>query len=555
MEKSHHNHPVDLDELYKRINELENRLARLEEGSLPSRDRELIRSPRTAESQNTPDSQSISSQNESVESRIGEYGMAWMGNIVLLFGILFLTQFLQNNNQEVFSLLFGFISVAGIYLAGHFTKRAFPYMSQLFTYNGHIMLFIISMRMYVFSGSRIIENALIGYGIVLLVIAALIYLAFKNRSQVLAVIVWIMTVITALYSNSTHLMLSLTMVIAGSSIFFASRNGWWIGLIISVFLVYFTFLVWIMGDPFVSGSFKIIPNHQFGYIYLFASALLYSSLAMIQKSDRRIANFLTAGIIFNGIGFSFILTLAVLAFFTDNYSLYFGLIATFCMAYSILLQARGNWKAIAAIYAIYSFVSLSISIAGIYGFPLAFFLLSIQSLLVVSMALWFRSRFIVIMNTILYIGLLITYLATPDILIHINFSFAVVALITARIMNWKKKRLEIRTEVIRNIYLFIGSIMILYSLQHAVPTQFVTLSWTLTALLFFVLSVLIKNMKYRWLAIITMVITVFYLFIVDLQNISLGYRIVALLFISVISLGISIFYNRRLKHKEKEEEK
>ena len=239
-----------------------------------------------------------------------------------------------------------------------------------------------------------------------------------------------------------------------------------------------------------------------------------------------------------------------MAFFTDDYFLYFGLIAAFCMGYSILLQARGTWKIVAAIYAIYSFVSLSISIAGIYNFPLAFFLLSIQSLLVISMALWFRSRFIVIMNTILFIGLLIAYLATADSLTMINFSFAVVALVTARVMNWKKKRLELRTELIRNIYLFIGSIMILYSLHHAVPAQFVTLSWTLSALLFFVLSVWIKNIKYRWLAIITMVITVFYLFIVDLKSISLGYRIVALLFISIISLGISIFYNKRLKSKD-----
>ena len=107
----------------------------------------------------------------------------------------------------------------------------------------------------------------------------------------------------------------------------------------------------------------------------------------------------------NGLGFSFILTLAVLAFFTENYFTYFGLIAAFSMGYSIWLQSRGAWNSIAAMYAIYSFVALSISIAGIYKFPLAFFLLSIQSLLVVSMALWFRSRFIVIMNTLLFIGL------------------------------------------------------------------------------------------------------------------------------------------------------
>ncbi len=476
--------------------------------------------------------------------------MAWLGNIVLLFGILFLTQYLQKNGQEAFSVLLGLISVAGIYVAGRYSKKALPYMSRLFTYNGHIMLFILSMRIYLFQGSRMIENAWVGHGVVLLVVVALIFLAFRNKSQVLAVLVWIMAIIAALYSNSTHLMLLITVGVTGSSIFFASRYGWWVGLIFSICLIYFSFLVWIMGNPFLSGSIQIISHHQFGYIYLFVCAISYSLLAMLPKLEPVPTRFLTAGIILNGIGFSIIFILAVLAFFTDDYFLYFGLIAAFCMGYSILLQARGTWKIVAAIYAIYSFVSLSISIAGIYNFPLAFFLLSIQSLLVISMALWFRSRFIVIMNTILFIGLLIAYLATADSLTMINFSFAVVALVTARVMNWKKKRLELRTELIRNIYLFIGSIMILYSLHHAVPAQFVTLSWTLTALLFFVLSIWIKNIKYRWLAIITMVITVFYLFIVDLKSISLGYRIVALLFLSIISLGISVFYNKRLKSKE-----
>ena len=548
MENEPHNHHADFDQLNNRISDMEKRLVQLEEKAAHPGGKRLITYSATTVSGTASISERPTGQNESFESRIGEYGMAWLGNIVLLFGILFLTQLLQKSDRELFSLLFGFVSVAGIYLAGYYTKRSFPYMSQLFNYNGHILLYIISMQMHFFSGNQIIENAFIGHGIVLLIIMALIYLGFRNKSQILVVIVWIMAVVTAIASNSTHLMLSLMVGITGTSLFFAARNSWWVGLIISIVLVYFTFLVWIMGNPFVSGSFEIIPDHQFGFIYLFTCALSYSFLAMLLKSARVPEHFMKAGIIMNGLGFSFILTLTVLAFFTENYFTYFGLIAAFSMGYSIWLQSRGVWKSIAAMYAIYSFVALSISIAGIYKFPLAFFLLSIQSLLVVSMALWFRSRFILIMNTLLFIGLLITYLATTDSLISIDFSFAIASLITARILNWKKKRLEIRTELIRNIYLFIGAAMILYSLKHAVPAQFVTLFWALTAMLFFLLSVLIKNIKYRWLAIITMIVTVLYLFIVDLKNISLGYRIIALLFISVISLGISIFYTRRLKN-------
>ena len=80
--------------------------------------------------------------------------------------------------------------------------------------------------------------------------------------------------------------------------------------------------------------------------------------------------------------------------------------------FSILfLKFKSEWKFAAPLYAIYSFVMLSVSVYGYYKLPNAFFMLSVESLLVVSMALWFRSKFIVIMNGILYILLLVTYLS------------------------------------------------------------------------------------------------------------------------------------------------
>ena len=336
MEDNPNNVHTEFDQLNRRINDLDKRVAQLEEELDHPRGRSLITYSSTTESERVAGTQNTTAQNETLESKMGEYGMAWLGNIVLLFGILFLTQLLQKNDQKVFALLLGIASVAGIYLAGSFTRKSFPHMSRLFIFNGHILLYIISMQVYILPGSRTIENAVVGYGIVLLVIAALIYLGFRSKSQVLVVIVWIMAVVTAIASNSTHLMLSILVGITGTSLFFALKNGWWVGLIISLVLVYFTFLIWIMGNPFANGSFKIIADHQFGYVYLFTCALSYSLLAMFQKSDRVREQFLNAAIILNGLGFSFILTFAVLAFFTDNYFVYFGLIAAFCMGYSIL---------------------------------------------------------------------------------------------------------------------------------------------------------------------------------------------------------------------------
>ena len=101
----------------------------------------------------------------------------------------------------------------------------------------------------------------------------------------------------------------------------------------------------------------------------------------------------------------------------------------------------------------------------------------------------------------------------------------------------------------RNIFLISGFIMTLVSLYRAVPSHFVTLSWTLAAGLFFILSLILRNVKYRWLAISTMIVTAFYFFLFDLRHVSIGYRIIALLVIAIISLSFSTFYTRRIKKK------
>jgi len=92
--------------------------------------------------------------------------------------------------------------------------------------------------------------------------------------------------------------------------------------------------------------------------------------------------------------------------------------------------------------------------------------------------------------------------------------------------------------------------MVLYALIHAVPKQFVTLSWTLAALVYFLISILLKNVKYRYMALGTVICAAFYLFIVDLARIEIVYRVLALLFLAAISIGISIYYTNRIKKSD-----
>lgn len=484
-----------------------------------------------------------------LESKVGEFGLSWLGNIVLFFGISFIVQYIQNLGFQLISSAIGYISVAGIFVLAHFLKKPYPRMATLFNLNAWLLLFYVTLRLHFFTANPIISGKSTGLILIILVTAVQLFFSIRKHSTLLTGTTMALLSVIAVVSNTTHFMLIITVVLAAMAVILLFRYEWIRLFNLSIVLSYLVTLIWLLNDPFMSNELQIIKTHNNGYLYLFAIGAIYSLIAMAKKSETITVNRVVGSMVLNGLGFSFLLLLYTLSFFKDNYVLMFASVSAFCLLFSVLLQLRSEWKITAALYALYGFVTLSVTLHGIYKFPDVFFLLAIQSLLVVSMAIWFRSRFIVIMNTLLFITLLIFYLSTSSLINGVNISFSFVALITARILNWKKDRLTIKTDLLRNIYLVAGFIMVLVTLYHLIPARYITLSWTAVAVIYFVLSVILKNVKYRYLALASMIAAAFYLFIIDLAKIELIYRIIALMFLAVISIGLSIFYTKRSKRK------
>jgi len=152
-------------------------------------------------------------------------------------------------------------------------------------------------------------------------------------------------------------------------------------------------------------------------------------------------------------------------------------------------------------------------------------------------------------NSVLYMGILVIYLLGTHPVGRISFCFAFVAFATARILNLKKERLTLRTDLMRNMYLAALFLTLLFAFYHAVPGRYITLSWTAVAAGYFLLSFILRNIKYRWMAIATLLVTVIYLFLVDLANLSVGYRVIAFLFLAVISISASLYYTNRMRKR------
>jgi hypothetical protein len=495
-------------------------------------------------------SDTFNEEEKGLESQIGRFGLAWLGNIVLLFGISFLTQYLMILGHRFLSIIFGYSAAAAIfYLAGNL-KKTNVYLAFMFKMNAQILLFYITLKLHFFSLFPVISNKAISVVLLLLIVTFQAYLSIHNKSQAFAALSVFFALTTAIIGDTTHFMLPLVMLAAAGAIYYFYRFNWGPLLIVTIFLTYISFFLWLFGNPLMGHQMQMISEHHFGVIYLFGLGACFSIVLLFRTKETSYDSFLIGVTFTNGILFTFILLLVVLRFFSTDYVSLFTAITICCLIYSTILHLRSDWNFGSAFYALYGFMAMSIALYGLFGLPLVYLLLSVQSLIVVSMALWFRNRLIAVLNSFLFMAILTVYLLSSKSVNGVNFSFALIALVSARIINWKRSRLQIQTDLIRNLYLIEGFLMVLYALFHAVPRQFVTLSWTLAALLYFSLSFILKNVKYRYMALGTMICAAFYLFIVDLARIEIIYRVLALLFLAAISIGISIYYTNRIKKSD-----
>jgi hypothetical protein len=533
-------------ELLIKFNELENRVSQIEYAIKRKKE------PVTIEDTEVPEAvRQIKDITDGslLESKIGESGLAWLGNLVLFFGMVFLVEHLQKSGFQIFAPLLGYAAVTGIFFLSYYLKENYPRMSRIFNLNAYLLLFYVTLNLHYFTLNPVIKNNVLGLVFVALVPAVQLIISLKNRTPLLTGFSIILFSIVGIVSDATHFMLPIAVFIAATGVFTLHRFGWMRLLYLSISFSYLVFLLWFMNNPIMGHPLQAVQEASFGYLYLFSIGFIYSLPSLFKESEKITSGNVVGAIVLNGLGFSILLLLFILTFFADDFVALVSSISLFCLFYSVLLKIRSEWKITAALYALYGFVTMSAAIHGIYDFPRAYFLLAIQSLLVVTMAIWFRSRFIVVMNTLLFLILLTFYLKTSDQINGVNISFSITALLTARILNWKKDRLTIKTDLLRNVYLLTAFIMVLVTLYQLVSASYVTLSWTAAALVYFIMSLILRNVKYRYLALGTMLAATFYLFIIDLARIELVFRIMAFMFLAVISIGLSIYYSRRSKRK------
>jgi hypothetical protein len=194
---------------------------------------------------------------------------------------------------------------------------------------------------------------------------------------------------------------------------------------------------------------------------------------------------------------------------------------------------------------------LALSTAIVYEFriPNAFIWLCWQSLIVISTAVWFKSKFIITANFFIYIMILVLYIFLADGYSYVSLSFGAVALTTARILKWKQDTVELKTAQMRNSYLIITLLFIPFILHNIMPEGFAALSWVGVAVLYYIFSLILESRKYRWMAVLTLLMSIIYISVLGLMSGQLIYKIISFLVLGSVLIAISVLYGR-MKNKQ-----
>lgn len=541
-----------MEQILERLQSLETRLSVIEARFGTGKRTEVDVRPESL-SENTvpsePEDEKAELDEAVIESRIGEYGLAWLGSLVLFFGIIFLMTFTTNLGYPVLSSILGYASSIGVFILAYFLRRSFPHMVFMLNISGHLLLYYSTLRLYFFSAHPLIPMKEIDLLLIVLVIGIQLFFALKEKSELRTGIAMVLAVATALMGDQVNITLPMLTLVSVSAFYFFVRYAWWRLFLLLLVLVYLSHLLWLMDNPLLGHPLEMISPKMYSSIYLFITGAIFSCTALVRKKQTEPEKGLNAMILLNAFCFSVVILIVTLLFFENKYVGLFSVISAFCLAFSVLLKIMTKSRFTPSFFACFGFMALSVSVYGLVKLPAAYFWLTLQSFLVVSIALWFRSRIIVVANAFLYLGLLVIYLSFSPSIDRVNFCFAFVAFATARIQNWKKERLTLKTDLMRNMYLIILFFTMLFAFYHAIPGRYITLSWTAVAAAYFILSMILHNIKYRWMAIATILVTVVYLFLVDLAHLSVGYRVIAFLFLAVISFSASLYYTKRIKKK------
>jgi len=541
-------HPSPLEDTPAlRLAQLEARIARLEAhtglAADPAPAPVTLAPPTTAAT-----AASAASSEDELEFEVGQNWFAKVGIVVLTLGAGFTVSLPYASLPAGTPSLIGAALAAGLFGLSRWARHSFEQLSGYFRGVAMTLLYFATLRLYFFGPQPILgTDTWSGRLPLVLVVALNLVLAWRRRSPWLAGLALAMGYATALAIGAASFALPAIVLLTALAAAGALRGRWPALVLAAIPLGYATYFLWAAGNPLLGHPFHFTDHPAISPAFVLATALLLAGAALLRANRGEEDGVTNASSALNcaiGYGVFLVHTAAALGpVFTVAHlaasAVFLGIAVAFWM------QERSRVSTF--LYAMTGYMALSMAILKATAAPELFVWLSVQSVVVVATAIWFRSRFIVVANFLIYVMIVLGYVIVAQRETGISLGFGLVALVSARILNWQRDRLELKTELMRNSYLLVAFVVFPYALYHLVPGRHVGLAWVGLALFYYAMNLIVRNQKFRWMGHATLLLTSLYIVVVGTSSFGPVYRVLSFLALGTVMLAVSLVFTRLRK--------
>ncbi len=482
--------------------------------------------------------------NDELELRIGQFWLPKLGILVFIMGVIFFLTLPFAGVPALLPSIAGYTLALGILALAYFGKKSFAQLNFYFIGGSAVIAFLSTLRLYFFGHENVLGTWVLEFLGLVFVVSTTLWYSLKNDSPYLGTLGIFLAYVTALTIGNTYMLLSAVLLTCFVAVRIFIKTGWEGFLVFSIISAFLIHATWFVSNPFFGNTFETVKRTDLNLIFILGYVVLFAA-GLLKRKDNSTEEFMDimSSLLNSAFGYGLFLIITLL-----NPQTYFALLhllaALVFLVTATIFWVKEKSQYSTFIYAMTGYAALSVAIVFNFSQPWNLIYLCWQSILVLSTAVWFRSRFIIVANFIIYLMVLAAYLFSYWILGTEAISFGLTALISARVLNWQKGRLELKTEALRISYLVIALFWIPYLFYCVLPSVYVGLSLLALALAYFGIGKLIKNLRYRWMAVMTLLITVFYLMIFGITNPDIYYKIVSFLAAGIILLITSAVYNR-----------
>ena len=478
------------------------------------------------------------------EIHIGEYWFAYVGIAILVIAFVFMLSMQWNNLHPVLPSLMG-AGICGLMIgAAVYTKTSFKFISLNLWGAAFVVSFVSALRLFHFGEPSLLTSGYLEHTILTLLCLGLVGFAYSKRSPYLYSIGLTLLLLAGLVINIPAWTLTLNALVAAGIVYYSRELEDPATFIYGTIAVYAAHLVWMLGNPLMTGGFEVSVHPAWSQVYLLVYALILSLILIVPDPEKIAKNYVVANAMGNG----------VLAFVLFNLSfaisdvpptilpkiLFF--VVFFGLALAFWKRLKINFSMV--LFTLFAHGTISIGFVQTVASPDLYVILIWQSLLVLANALWFGSQFITISNFLLYIVLFLAYTAASGFAGIISVSFGFVALFSARLIRAFEIRLGSSYNVLINFYLAITFVSLPFALWKAIPHEWVAFPWLGVTLLYYALSLVLKSQRYRWMGHLTLIATLVYTILLATIGMEPSQRILTFLVLGVVLITVSVVYTR-----------